>query len=163
VRIPSWVLSTKELRRWRDVQGVLLFPGWQAQLVLRDNGEPVFVMFSKPLLLKKENGAVLGTFKIELPGDAYKMFLAGPYYRCLQGFSVDVQPQEFDFLVRHPEIARYLNMDERDRIKKILSEQERKEAWLAKRQDFSSGSRLSPARISGSVDEVFLRPGSSPS
>jgi hypothetical protein len=154
--------STAELRKWRDIQGLMFLQDYQAQIVLRDYGEPIFLLFARPAALVKDGPCVIGTFKITAPGDGYATFLSGPYYKCLQAFSISLKHEDYEFLLAHPEMAKYFTVEERDRIRAVLEKYEEKEPWLSeKRPDSYSASRLS-GRISGTVAEAFLRPGSRP-
>lgn len=114
--------------KFKKSYGVTFLQGNIVQAVLCDAAEPVGIWLVKPHALTQTDGAIAATFRLEHPD--LKTWVSGIYYYCLQAFVVRLKPDELGFLIRHPEVMRYLEYKDRQRVKQQLRSGEGQEPWI---------------------------------
>jgi len=129
-KLPAWSLSSKDLSKWKNLYGVFLFPGHQAQILLRDYGEPIAICFGRPLNLSKDKRVIVGTFLLEEPKENFREFMMGPYCGSFRAFVINMSSKIFDFVNRHEKLFTFLDYSGRQRVKLTLARLEKKSSWL---------------------------------
>lgn len=140
VKRPPWAVTKRELAKWSGTHGLVFLHGYQAQVVLADHGDPVFVLVQTPYLLAKNVRSVVGTFLLECSEERWRSWLMGPYVRALKAFWVEAKTEDVAALIRHPELARYVEGIESQKIKQAACGQEGRKSWLASEEKAESPS-----------------------
>jgi hypothetical protein len=140
VKRPTWALTKRGLAKWDNTHGLVFLHGHQAQVVLADHGDPVFVLVQTPYLLTKNGRNVVGTFLLEFLEEQQRSWLMGAYVRALRAFWVELKTEDSALLIRHPELARYVDAFESDKIKQALEGQEGRTTWQASEEKVESRS-----------------------
>ena len=114
-----------------------MFPGQMAQVLFLDHGEPVAVMFLRPLNLLKDSLSVAGTFALDFP-DGKREWAMGLYCGNLSAFVVRATDEHMRFILGEMGDFHYLELEARDRLRDELEKWERKKPCKRKLKSISS-------------------------
>lgn len=119
---PSWFIDTKTLNRWQTIQGLFLFPGHVAQIILTFQREPYMVWLKKPVRIEELNHLIVATFALndeereacyiarrDVPPYIWKSAI---YNRELKAFIGQIDQGDLEHL-ENISNSRYLKFDER--------------------------------------------------
>lgn len=129
MQLPVWALKGKDLNKWKRLHGLTLFHSQTAQVLFLDYGEPVAVMFLRPLNLIKEGRVIRGTFQLTDEVAKVHEWVVGRYDGAVVGFVVDATPAMLKFIGDHPGSVTYFDLDARERARKLLGQSERNKPW----------------------------------
>jgi hypothetical protein len=116
-KIKLWMTPVKELNRWKKNQGVFLFTGNVAQLIIIDMNDPIGVMLQRPLRISRENGVITGVFCLNdffvKKHKKQPLYIVAAYDRAAKTFVHEVKAEYLPLVLDNPDV-RYIGGEERE-------------------------------------------------
>jgi hypothetical protein len=120
--IKPWLITTKELNKWKTVQGIYMFSGHTCQVILLDHNIPIAIFIQKPYRLNKIEQTITGVFALnehELP-KMREYLITAIYEKSVKAFIYELQNKELQLIISHP-LVKYLEEREREQVGKLLA------------------------------------------